>query len=141
LVSWLTVFHALIVSYLRAEKGRTLLTILGVTLGVAVLVGIDLSNESAVESFRRNLRDVAGVATLTVRGNGARLPGELVGRIAGVPGVESYAPLVRGNLEWTNEEGQTLRINLIGVDLLASGESTDANVRPISLELEPERAF
>ncbi len=140
-MSWLTAFHALIGSYLREERGRTALTILGVTLGVAVLVGIDLSNESAVESFRRNLRDIAGEATLTIRGNGARLPGSLVGRAAGIDGIESYAPLIRGDLQWTDPNGESVRVTLIGVDLLASGESGEKNVRPIALRLEPGRNF
>jgi len=139
-VSWLTVFHALIGSYLREEKGRTLLTVLGVTLGVAVLVGIDLSNESAVESFRRNLRDVSGEATLTVRGNGARLDAKLTARVAGVPGVEAYAPLLRGDLQWGDDD-QAVTVTLIGVDLLAGGESGERNVRPIGFELEEDRAF
>ena len=47
-----TLFYQFILRALAREKLRTLITILGIALGVGVTVAIRLANASALESFR-----------------------------------------------------------------------------------------
>lgn len=133
----LHLFHALVGSYLRHEAGRTLLTVLGIALGVGVLAAIDLANESAVESFRSTVEDVAGSAQLEVRGNGIGLPPETVARVAAVPGVAGLSPLITGDFLFPAPEDGTATetLTLLGVDLLRSGEPEDRPVRDIRFSL------
>lgn len=132
------VFHALVGSYARQERGRTLLTILGVALGVAVLVSIDLANESAVASFRGTLNDVAGRASLTVRGNGAPLPARTMAVLQQVPGVQSVSPLIVGYGSVADRD-TTATMMVLGIDMLFSGERGELPVRDLRFTLEEGR--
>src|ERR1041385_1446762 len=53
---------ALVLRPLVREKTRTLLTLLGIAVGVAVVVAIALSNQSALRAFRESVDAVAGRA-------------------------------------------------------------------------------
>ncbi len=134
------VFHALITSYISHERGRTLLTLLGLALGVAVLVAIDLANESAVSSFKQTVRDVAGSAELSIRGRGAGLPGDVVSKAIETKGVAGAAPLISGRATFYSAEGKTTEtLLLLGVDLLLSAEPPETPVRPVPFQLEEGR--
>lgn len=135
-------FHALVGAWLRHERGRSALTILGVALGVAVLVAIDLAIGSSVAGFKQTLEEVAGRATLTIRSEGAGLPGELAGEVADHPGVISTAPLIQTTATLPAQDGSTTQgMLLLGVDLLFSGQLAGPAVREFEFQLQPERAL
>lgn len=69
-----------------------LLPALGVALGVAAIVAVDLAGASAVESFADTTRRLDGRTTDHVTGE--RVPDGLARRLAEVPGVEAAAPVV-----------------------------------------------
>ncbi|HRJ09974.1 MAG TPA: hypothetical protein PLP58_15455, partial [Prosthecobacter sp.] len=56
----------LILRPLFKEPGRTLLTVLGVTLGVAVMLGIQLANRGSLGGFAAALDAVSGKAALEI---------------------------------------------------------------------------
>lgn len=60
--SLLAVLRPLVLRPLLHEKSRTLLTILGIAVGVAVLIAIHLSNQSALRSFGESVDAMAGEA-------------------------------------------------------------------------------
>jgi len=60
--------------HLRSYKGRALLCLLGVALGVAVFVGIKTAASSALVSFQDTVNSLTGKAQLQYR-SGKRLPG------------------------------------------------------------------
>jgi putative ABC transport system permease protein len=60
--SFRKLFQALVLRPLRREPGRSLLTIAGVAVGIAVMVAIHLANQSAVGSFEEAVEAVAGRA-------------------------------------------------------------------------------
>lgn len=124
-------------SYAVRERGRTLLTVLGLALGVAVLVAIDLANESSLRSFRQSLDDVAGRATLTIVGNGTGVDPRLVGRLAGMTGVVASSPLIQGRLALPpgDDGGTTESLTLLGIDFLFAGESLDNVVRDVDFRV------
>ncbi|NBT31290.1 MAG: hypothetical protein EBT13_05140, partial [Rhodobacteraceae bacterium] len=60
--------------YLGRHPLLMALSILGVALGVAVVVGIDLANTSARTAFTLSTETVAGRATHALEGSGGTMP-------------------------------------------------------------------
>jgi hypothetical protein len=57
---------------------RTALTVMGVAVGVATLVGISSINRSVTNAFRSTIDTVAGKADVSIAGTTAGLPEELL---------------------------------------------------------------
>ncbi|MBI4552516.1 MAG: ABC transporter permease [Candidatus Latescibacteria bacterium] len=89
LFRWITCRH------LFQERGRTLLTVLGVALGVAVFVSIRLANHSALASFADTVDAVAGKANLQVVSDSEGFDERIYPKVRAVPGVQAAAPVVQ----------------------------------------------
>jgi putative ABC transport system permease protein len=79
------------------RKSRTLLTIIGIVLGVAVVLAISITNESTLASIRRIFDEASGRAHLVVNSNsvvGDPFDGSALIRVSKVPGVLQAAPSV-----------------------------------------------
>jgi putative ABC transport system permease protein len=61
--------RALVLRPLFHEKIRTTLTILGIAVGVAVVVAIQLANQSALRAFRESVDAIAGRANYQIAGD------------------------------------------------------------------------
>ncbi len=92
-----------------------ILPALGVALGVAAIVAVDLAGARAVESFRDTVSRLDGRTTDRVTGE--RVPADLARRLARVPGVEAAAPVVERMALYLSGDGAPLR--LLGIDPLA----------------------
>src|SRR5712664_4579415 len=66
----LQLFRTLILRPLRRDVPRTMLTILAVALGVAVVVAIDLAGDAATGSFRSSMETLTGKTDLEILANG-----------------------------------------------------------------------
>ncbi|MGV3723406.1 MAG: ABC transporter permease [Actinomycetota bacterium] len=86
---WVTLRH------LFHGGGRTLLTLLGVALGVAVFVSIRLANHSAMASFAETVDTVAGKANLQIVSDSGGFDERFYPKLRDVPGVEATAPVVQ----------------------------------------------
>ena len=86
---WISVRH------LVGEGGRTLLTLLGVALGVAVFVAIRLANHTAMSSFSKTIDSVAGKANLQVVSDTGGFDERIFPRVRDLPGVDAAAPAVQ----------------------------------------------
>jgi putative ABC transport system permease protein len=95
------------------------LAILGVALGVAVVVAIDLANESARRAFTISAEAVSGRATDEIIGGPRGVDEELYRRLRVELGLRDSAPLVEGYASAPGRAGLTLRV--LGVDPLAEG--------------------
>jgi putative ABC transport system permease protein len=120
--------------HLIGEWPRTLLTVAGVALGVAVFVSIRLANHSALASFSHTVDAVAGRANLQITGSTEGLDERVFSAVRATPGVVAAAPIVevvtlarRGGPPPVRAVGvaehgpydETLMV--LGVDLLAEG--------------------
>lgn len=85
-----------VVRHLGRHPWQAGLAVLGIALGVAVAVSVDLANASAVRGFELSTTTLAGRATHAVETDGPGLPDGLVARIAREPGVGPAAPVVEG---------------------------------------------
>lgn len=90
------------------------LAVLGVALGVAVVVSIDLANDSARRAFLLSTETLTGRATHRIVGGPSGIPEEVYRRLRIEQGVRIAAPLVEGEAVAPDRSGLTLRI--LGID-------------------------
>ncbi len=96
---------------------QSVLFVVGVALGVAVVIAIDLANGSASRAFELSAQSVTGRATHQVVAGGAGLPSEVYRRIRVDLGIRNSAPVLSEVVRSSAMGGQTLR--LLGVDPFA----------------------
>jgi len=111
------ILRALVLRPLFREKTRTTLTIAGIAVGVAVVVAMQLANQSALRAFRESVDAIAGRANYQLVPDVAPLDERVLLALQPLwrDGVR-FAPVidVEGVLESTQQP-----IRLLGVDLLS----------------------
>jgi putative ABC transport system permease protein len=99
------------------------LSVLGIALGVAIAVGMDLAIGSARQAFELSAEAVAGRATHQVVGADGRVDTETYRRLRVELGLREAAPVIEDDVEIEEAPGRVFR--LLGVDPFA-----DAAIRP-----------
>ena len=99
--------------HLLAHPWQAGLSILGIALGVAVVVAVDLANESARRAFAGFAQSLTGRATYRIVGGPSGLPEELYVRLRRA-GMRTIAPVVERDVSAVGAGGRTL--HLFGVD-------------------------
>jgi putative ABC transport system permease protein len=105
--------------YLRRHPWLLSLSILGVALGVAVVVAVDLANESARRGFLLSVEALSGRATHEIVGGPRGLPEAVYRNLRVKQGVRLSAPVVEGYARTAGPAGQTFKI--LGIDPFAEG--------------------
>jgi putative ABC transport system permease protein len=119
----LFLFYRLMLRPLLQEPVRAILTILAVTLGVAVVLAIDLAGGAATGSFRASMETLAGDNDLEIVASGG-VPETVVGTVATLPYFIRISPRIEDSAVISDTQ-QT--IPLIGLDLIAEGSSGSDN--------------
>src|SRR5580658_7748533 len=121
--------RTLILRPLIRDPLRTALTILAVTLGVAVVIAIDLAGDAATGSFQSSLETLAGKTDLEISANG-RIDEQWIGRLAAIPINARFAPV----LEAQAGVAGVGSVPFYGIDFIAAagqhgkgGESREAD--------------
>ena len=96
-------FLRALIAHLYKAPALFFLSVVGVALGVASVVGIQIINQNAMGAFSAGIRAVSGEVDLTVLGQSTTFPEELYGQVLAVEGVAAAWPIYQ-----------------IGVDLLSS---------------------
>ena len=126
-------FQTFIVRHLLRERVRSISTIVGIALGIAVVLAIQLTNRSSVRGFERAIETVSGRASLEVVGAGLGLEEGLLtdlqwlreyGQIT--PVIEGEAEVIRRRADGQPAGRETLR--LLGVDILRDRSFRDYNL-------------
>ncbi|MEO0652246.1 MAG: ABC transporter permease, partial [Planctomycetota bacterium] len=99
----------------RARPGSPLLAILGVALGVAVVLGIDLANAASLRAMELSVERAAGRATHAIVGSPA-VPVETLRQLRVDLGVRAAAPVVERDVALA-DSSEVLR--LLGLDPFA----------------------
>ncbi len=115
----LFLFYRLMLRPLLQEPVRALLTVFAVTLGVAVVLAIDLAGAAATGSFRSSMETLAGDNDLEIVASGG-VPETVVGTISALPYSIRVSPRVEDSAV-VSDTKQTLP--LIGLDLVAGAGS------------------
>ena len=108
--------------HVQRHRLRTLLTFLGITLGVGVIVAIAVVNRSLTGSFQSTIEKIAGKAVLQVSNGESGIIESAFPVIRDTAGVQDAAAAVEGFLPVRGAEKE--RLYLYGVDLL-----TDTAIR------------
>jgi putative ABC transport system permease protein len=128
---------------LRTHPWQLGLTILGIALGVAVAVSIDLANGSALRAFGLATEAVSGKATHQVVGGPSGVPEDVYRRLKLELGVRRAAPIVEADVALVGDRARTF--HLLGIDpfvdgdfrpYLAAGERQGARAREAMLRAE-----
>lgn len=108
-------------SHLRAERLKTALAFLGLTLGLALFVSIRLANENAWAGFADSVERIAPSTALRLVSDSGAVSENVIPAILNTPGVKTVSPLLiaYGSAE---SEGESLgQVQLVGIDPLGPG--------------------
>ena len=100
--------------HLQRHPLQLALAILGVALGVAVVVGIDIANGSALRAFERSTETITGKATHQIIGLDGLVPEELYRQLRVDLGLRETAPVVEGHARLLGPDSRTF--SLMGID-------------------------
>ncbi|HZU23917.1 MAG TPA: FtsX-like permease family protein [Bryobacteraceae bacterium] len=107
LISW---------QYFRKHVVRSLLTVAGIVLGVAVFVGMHAANQSVLYAFRQTVTKIAGATQLQISAGDSGFDESVLDRVQAVPGVRVAAPAIEAVVN-TGLRGQG-NILILGVDMV-----------------------
>jgi len=104
--------------YWMRHKGAFLLACLGVALGIAVFVSIQIANASVMNAFSASIDAVSGTANLQIRGGASGLPDALFARIVSLndPRISAATPRVSRTL-YSTSLGTSVLVN--GIDFFS----------------------
>jgi len=106
--------------YLLRHPWLLVLSILGVALGVAVVVAVDLANTSAMQAFQGAARTLTGRATDRLVGGPRGVDQGVYRRLRLAPVGVPMAPVIEGEVSVMAGAGRTGRVlRVLGVDPLA----------------------
>ncbi|NGZ98725.1 MAG: hypothetical protein CV089_21865 [Nitrospira sp. WS110] len=116
--TFIKVVVLILLSHLRQWPLRTLLTIVGVSLGVSASVAVRTANIDVLRSFEQAVLTVAGPTTLEVAGDDTGLDEQVVTSVRRVSGVTSASPVIIQTAVRMhgNQPGQAIQV--LGLDLL-----------------------
>src|SRR5512138_3029124 len=103
---------------LHRPRGRMLLSVAGIALGVALGYAVHLVNSAAVQDVAAAVRSVAGEADIEVRGGRSGFAESLYPQIARLPEVGLVSPVLE--LE-AGIAGTAKTLRVVGVDILRAG--------------------
>jgi len=106
--------------YLLRHRWQAALAIVGIALGVAVVVAIDLANQSASRGFQLSMEQVAGRTTHQLLGGPSGIDEAIYPWLRITQGLRGSAPVVEGRVAIRGEP-----FTLLGVDPLAEGGFRD----------------
>jgi putative ABC transport system permease protein len=113
--------------YARKHLLRWMLTIGGIVLGVALLVGMYTANQSVLQAFNRTVEHIAGKTQLQVSAGDGGFAEEVLERVQNVPEISAAAPVIEQVVD-TGIKGQG-KLLILGVDMTG-----DRSLRDYDLE-------
>lgn len=114
------VIHRASLSYLSRHPWQLALSVVGICIGVAVIVAVDIANESASKAFRLSMDAVTGKATHQIIGGPRGVDETLYTDLRLRHGYRKIAPVVEGPAIV-----KQVPVKLLGVDLFAEREMRD----------------
>jgi putative ABC transport system permease protein len=113
--------------YARKHLVRWILTIGGIVLGVALLVGMYTANQSVLEAFNRTVENIAGKTQLQVSAGDGGFAEEVLERVQSDPDVRAAAPVIEQVVD-SGIQGQG-KLLILAVDMTG-----DRSLRDYDLE-------
>jgi putative ABC transport system permease protein len=118
-------FSWFILRRLRQQPLRTASTALGIALGVAVVVAIQLTNASSVAGFNTALTTISGRASLEISGTGTGVDERLLPELGWLRQYGAVAPIIEGDVTFRGGDQASETLRVLGVDILREGPFRD----------------
>ncbi|MGD1069918.1 MAG: FtsX-like permease family protein [Bryobacteraceae bacterium] len=122
-------FRQLILRPLRRDPARTILTLLSIALGVAVVLAIEMAGDAATGSFESSLMTLVGPVDYEITANGG-VDEVVIAKLAGLPLNARLAPAIEQPVVVAGKASTTL----YGIDAIAAGRGGGGNFDPAELE-------
>ena len=104
-------------AYLLRHPWQLALAVLGIAIGVAVIVAVDLANASARKAFLLSMDAVTGAATHQVIGGPRGIEEQVYVQLRVEHGIRDIAPVVSGSASVNR-----MPVQVLGVDIFAERE-------------------
>jgi putative ABC transport system permease protein len=128
-------FYRANLNYLLRHPWQLALAVLGISIGVAVIIAVDLANESSRRAFLLSMDAVTGEATHQIIGGPRGIDEDLYVELRVRHGIRSIAPVVEGHVAIDENPLQVL-----GVDLFAEQEMRAFSRRLAAASSDPATA-
>ena len=114
----MTIFRQFIVRALLRDRARSVVTVTGLTLGVAVVVAIRLANASSIRGFETALDVVAGRTSLEIVGAGVGVPETQLADLGWLRDFGRVSPVIDRIARVLAPDGTEHPMRVLGVDVL-----------------------
>lgn len=98
------------------HRWQTLLSLLGIVLGVMMVVAVDLASTSARRAFALSVEAVSGTLTHQIVGGSQGVPEQVFTQLRTQLGIRRSAPVLQGEVRLDGT-----RLTLLGLDLVSEG--------------------
>lgn len=145
LIDFYTLFGRFIGRDIFKNRTRTILTLIGIALGVSILLAINLANQAAISHFKDSLERVSGKANLTITSNSiGYFPETVFSELTWLwqsPFPVKMTPVIDQTALYPEQNNfPATVVQVLGVDMLADGafRSYDWAIDSQPKENEPE---
>jgi len=130
--------RTLSLSYARRHMAKTVLTLLGVVVGVTTFSSIRTAQDALVKGIGSTVDRVAGKAQLQVSMEGG-VPEEVQEKLRNIPGIRATSPVIEQIV--VPEKGELGSLMVIGIDLLGDREMRDYGFEGDDADLDDPLLF
>ncbi len=114
----MTLFRQFIIRALLGDRARSAVTVVGMTLGVAVVVAIRLANAGSIRGFETALDIVAGKTSLEIVGAGVGVPESQLAELGWLRDYGRVSPVIDRVARVRAPDGTEYPVRVLGVDVL-----------------------
>ncbi len=111
-------FRQFILRHLAKEKLQAFATVLGIALGIAVVIAIQMTNASSLRGFEKAIETVSGKTSLEVIGPGLGIDELSLIQLGWLREYGQVSPVIEGDVEAKPGEGKRESLRALGVDVL-----------------------
>ena len=119
----LELFWRISVPHFAEHKLRTIVTVIGVGLGVAAIAGLQFTFQPLTHAIRDGVEQVSGRAVLRIANGDAGVPEELLNQVEHIAGVRAASASVQSFVPVAGHSGE--RLFVFGVDFLKDRKLRD----------------
>ena len=109
--------------HFHLNKMRTLLSVIGIALGVSVFISVQMAIHTAIDSFNSTMDHVSGKANLQITSFGRGFSEEAFLKVKKVPGVKAATPVIQFVCKIGEPIGEPLY--LLGIDIFSDQQFRD----------------
>jgi putative ABC transport system permease protein len=131
-------FRQFILRRLMQERLRSVATILGIALGIAVIVAIQLTNASSLRGFAAAIETVSGKTSLEIVGAGPGFDELRLQRLGWLREYGLVSPVIEGDAQ-ARVNGAIESLRILGVDMLRDRAFREYRLRS-TVQEQPQRS-